>query len=250
MAVKYIYRVDDITEDMNWDMFERHISLFKRYNVKPLLGVVPNNKDHILKVDKCNPGFWTRVRELQEKQIVEISQHGYEHLHESKGESILKAKYGYAVKSEFSGLDYKAQCEKLRKGREILENNGVCTNIFMAPGHSFDRTTIMALKELGFKYITDGIGLSPYYIDDIKLLPVQYGRPRNFIMPFGVITICLHINRCTQEDIDKLEKHIIINKKNIIAFSEAIHYKENKLLNKLFGSAYLCLRYIKAKFIY
>lgn len=248
MKAKYIYRIDDITEDMNWNMFYKYIDLFRRYSIKPLIGVVPNNKDIILKVGNIKREFWEIIKELQDNDVVDIAQHGFEHIYISEGESILKSKYGYNNKSEFSGLNYDEQKSKILKGKEILNKNGLEVKAFMAPGHTFDKTTIKVLKDVGIKNVTDGIGLTPYYIDDVRLFPVQFGKPRSF--PFGLITICLHINRATYTDLEDLENHIRNNKDNIISFDEAKKISEKKVLNIIFKKIYLILRYMKKVFVY
>ncbi len=40
-----LIRLDDIAENMNWDLMEKSEDLFDKYKIKPVLGVIPNNKD-------------------------------------------------------------------------------------------------------------------------------------------------------------------------------------------------------------
>ena len=40
-----LVRIDDIAENMNWSLMNKCEVLFDRYNIKPLLGVIPCNKD-------------------------------------------------------------------------------------------------------------------------------------------------------------------------------------------------------------
>ena len=79
----------------------------------------------------------------------------------------------------------------------------------MAPAHSFDLHTLRALKSSGFVAISDGVGFYPYALEDIKLIPQLLGRP--FPFPFGVVTICIHINLIDEQKINTLvafvEKH-------------------------------------------
>ena len=37
--------MDDICENMNWELMNRCELLFDKYEIKPLLGVIPANKD-------------------------------------------------------------------------------------------------------------------------------------------------------------------------------------------------------------
>ena len=43
-----LIRLDDIAENMNWDLMERSEVLFDKYKIKPVLGVIPNNQDREL----------------------------------------------------------------------------------------------------------------------------------------------------------------------------------------------------------
>ena len=40
-----LIRLDDIAENMNWDLMKKSELLFEKYGIKPVLGVIPNNKD-------------------------------------------------------------------------------------------------------------------------------------------------------------------------------------------------------------
>ena len=55
-----LIRIDDIAENMNWNLMEKTELLFQRYDIKPVLGVVPNNKDtEFLSFPKRND-FWKK----------------------------------------------------------------------------------------------------------------------------------------------------------------------------------------------
>ena len=38
-----LIRLDDIAENMNWDLMKKSESLFEKYEIKPVRGVIPNN---------------------------------------------------------------------------------------------------------------------------------------------------------------------------------------------------------------
>ena len=62
-----LIRIDDIAENMNWNLMEKTELLFQKYDIKPVLGVVPNNKDtEFLSFPKRND-FWEKVREWKNK---------------------------------------------------------------------------------------------------------------------------------------------------------------------------------------
>ena len=80
-------RMDDITPDMDWAKFLRFKELCDLYQVKPLIGVVPENMDENLHIDE--PGnapirdFWGYIRELQ-KEGWSVAQHGVTHIYTTK----------------------------------------------------------------------------------------------------------------------------------------------------------------------
>ena len=43
-----LIRIDDIAENMNWDLMRRSEKLFDKYDIKPVLGIIPINKDEEL----------------------------------------------------------------------------------------------------------------------------------------------------------------------------------------------------------
>ena len=48
MSMKIAIRMDDITPDMNWENFLRFKRLCDQHQIKPLIGVVPDNQDENL----------------------------------------------------------------------------------------------------------------------------------------------------------------------------------------------------------
>ena len=61
--MKIAVRLDDITPDMDWEGFLCFKELLDRYQVKPLIGVVPQNKDENLQGSgKGRPeDFWVKI---------------------------------------------------------------------------------------------------------------------------------------------------------------------------------------------
>ena len=43
--MKILIRSDDIAENMNWHLMSKCEDLFDELNIKPVMGVIPNNKD-------------------------------------------------------------------------------------------------------------------------------------------------------------------------------------------------------------
>ena len=55
--MKIAVRLDDITPDMDWEGFLRFKALLDRYQVKPLIGVIPQNRDENVKGSGKARGF-------------------------------------------------------------------------------------------------------------------------------------------------------------------------------------------------
>jgi hypothetical protein len=45
-----LIRIDDVAENMNWSLMNKCEILFDQYKIKPLLGIIPFNKDNELYV--------------------------------------------------------------------------------------------------------------------------------------------------------------------------------------------------------
>ena len=80
MFTGFLIRLDDIAENMDWDMMEKATDLFDKFNIKPILGIIPNNKDpELLNYPKKNIEFWDQVRAWKQKGW-EIAMHGNNHV--------------------------------------------------------------------------------------------------------------------------------------------------------------------------
>ena len=76
----FLIRFDDIAENMNWQLMDRCEKLFFKYNIKPVIGVIPNNEDdELLKYPK-EKIFGKKLKQWQLNNW-EISIHGYNHLY-------------------------------------------------------------------------------------------------------------------------------------------------------------------------
>lgn len=202
MRSHYILRIDDICPTTNWEVWGAIEEILDEYHVKPLLAVVPDNQDPVLQVGKEDGGFWQRVRSWQSRGW-SIGMHGWQHRFESSDAGLL----GVNSYSEFAGLPVEEQRRKLTLGRDRFISEGLTADIWIAPAHSFDRGTLEVLRELDFRYISDGFFLFPCR-DDLGMLwvPQQLWGFRK--RPFGVWTVCLHINRWTPAEVQRFRNAI------------------------------------------
>ena len=112
--------MDDISEHMNWELMDKCETLFDKYEIKPLLGVIPINQDPELLKYSRNDKFWEKVQSWKNKGW-EITMHGCNHLYTQKSDK--KDIFNYGGDSEFYGLDYDIQLNKIKAGLQKFEEN-------------------------------------------------------------------------------------------------------------------------------
>ena len=73
-----------------------------------------------------------------------------------------------------------------------MAGEGVASDIFMAPSHALDITTMRALRQTGFRFVTDGVALWPYEERGLIFVPQLFSYPRHFGV--GIYTLCYHLD--------------------------------------------------------
>lgn len=201
--MKIAVRLDDITPDMDWERFYVFKALLDKYQVKPLIGVVPDNRDENLKGTQENApaDFWEYLKELK-KDGWSIAMHGYRHQYGTLKGGMFPLNHF----SEFAGLSYEEQAAMLSDGKRILSEKGIETDFFMAPAHSYDKNTLRALKNLGFRRLTDGFGNQPYEWKGLVFYPISFQLSRTFRKKTGYSTMVVHTGTVTNEDLIRYEK--------------------------------------------
>lgn len=199
--MKIAVRMDDITTDMDWERFLTFKEILDEHDIKPLIGVVPNNKDENLNRSKPAADFWEYIKKMQADGWC-IALHGFQHVYTTKKGGLFPLNHF----SEFAGLSFDKQKEMLKKGTEILNGYGIKTDIFMAPGHSYDRNTIMVLKELGYCRITDGFGNRPYEWHGMSFYPISFMMSRSLKKKKGITTMVVHTNEVGAEEMERYRR--------------------------------------------
>ena len=223
-----IIRIDDIAENMNWQLMEKCEELFDKYNIKPVLGVIPNNKDEELLNYPKKENFWELVRGWKRKGW-EISMHGYSHVY---SQSTKKKDYfGYGGKSEFFGIELEKQILKIKNGLEKFDNEKIKIRTFYAPNHTYDLNTFKALKKCNIRNIVDGYGLMPYEKDGLSFIPQLFYK--TLILPFGVQSTQIHLNYWEEKDFKNFKNFIEKNQDKILSFDQALSKVNNSLFYKL-----------------
>jgi len=196
----YLLRFDDICPTMKWSIWTKIDELLTMEKIKPILAVIPDNKDPTFLIEKENPHFWDYVKEKQ-KQGWSIGLHGFQHVYITKNSGIV----GLNPFSEFAGLPEEEQEAKISSAIAIFKANGVKPDLWVAPAHSFDKTTIKVLKKHGITIISDGFSLYPY-VDDNGVLWVPQQLWSFQKMPFGVFTVLFHHNSWTKQELQAFER--------------------------------------------
>jgi len=245
MSSKYIIRLDDASEYMNFEKWNPYFKIFEQYNIFPIIAVIPCNRDPKMLNSNPDKNFWDKVRDWQKKNYV-IALHGYEHLYSNANPGIM----GINKYSEFAGINLQTQISMLQNGLAKFNSEDIYTNMFVAPAHSFDKNTIKALIYVGINYISDGFFLNPIFKNGINWIPQQLWKPIK--KNKGVWTICVHPE--TESEAKYYEiKNFIEN--NLDNFSHPLNVKINSKMSisDLFFKYYLSKRYclvkIKNRFI-
>lgn len=234
----YLIRLDDASEYMDinkWDRIER---LLKQYNIRPIVGIIPNNQD-IRFIDKYDKDtmFYSRVKEWMNHKW-EIALHGYCHVFISDNGGLNPINN----RSEFAGLSLENQEDKIAKGIKILNENGINPKVFFAPAHTFDENTIEALRNKSdIRIISDTIANNIYKKKGFYFIPQQSGRVRK--LPFKITTFCYHPNDLTEKDFHNLEMFIKNNKHKFGSFMDIDFIdRERGIYDKLLSMLYFNLR--------
>jgi predicted deacetylase len=220
-----LIRLDDIAENMNWDLMKKSEILFDKHNIKPVLGVIPINQDNELLSFPKKENFWEQVRIWKNKGW-EISMHGSSHVYDS--ETNKKDYFSHGGKSEFFGHSLKQQELKILNGLKKFNDEKIKIRSFYAPNHTYDDNTLLALKKSGINEVIDGYGLMPYIENNIKFIPQLFYKV--IALPFGIQATQIHLNEWNEKDFNNFEKFIFKNLNKIITYEYAI----NKVNNNFF----------------
>ncbi|MDK2906305.1 MAG: hypothetical protein PWQ66_266 [Petrotoga sp.] len=234
----FLLRLDDASEYRNTDSWQKIENLLDKHNIKPIVGVIPNNKDEsFLKKYQKNENFWEKVIEWRNKGWT-IALHGYNHIPETDMGGVNPIN----KKSEFAGLPLELQREKIREGVKIFNEKGIESKIFFAPFHTFDLNTLKAIQlESKIRIINDTIANDIYKYNEFYFIPQQAGSVRN--LPLKTVTFCYHPNEMKAKDFDKLDLFLTKNINKFITFEE-INLKDRKfnIYDRILKFVYFSLR--------
>lgn len=197
MTARYLIRLDDACHTMDrlkWRLIE---DMLDAHGVRPIVAVVPDNRDPELIADSHDPMFWQKVRSWRDKGWT-IAMHGYQHvMHSAKRSALVLPFYD---RSEFGGLPYAQQAEKIRASAKLFSEQGVAPAAWIAPAHCFDWATLRAIhEETEIRVVSDGIAFDCYFEEGFYWVPQQLWTLQE--RRAGLWTVCLHPSMMTEVQI-------------------------------------------------
>jgi len=143
-----VFRYDDYSNHSPTDLEVRLFETFQRNHIPLTIGVIPflesgdTHEYNALSSTKAN-----LLRNMNNTSIIEVALHGFNH------ETIYQNKK--PLYSEFAGLDFTSQHERLSQGKRLLEQLvGKTVKTFIPSWNSYDENTIKALELLEFETIS------------------------------------------------------------------------------------------------
>ena len=155
--------------------------------------------------------------------------HGTNHLYNrfcSKNDYL-----GHGGNTEFCDHSYHSQLEKIRAGLNKFKEEKIPVRTFFAPNHTFDKNTLLALKECGINQVLDGYGVMPYEENKINFIPQLFYKI--FTLPFGIQSFQIHLNYFEQNDFDNFKNFVEKNSKKFITYDQAISKTNNSFFYKI-----------------
>jgi predicted deacetylase len=206
MSARYLIRLDDACDTMDRRRWERVEQVLDAHGVKPIVAVIPDNRDSALMLEPRDTAFWTRVRGWASKDWT-VAMHGCTHLmHPTRHELLLP----FYQRSEFAGLTLEVQRAKIRTAWQLFLTQEVEPRLWVAPAHSFDLLTLEAVRrETPIRIVSDGIAWDTYQEHGFDWIPQQLWRLA--ARPSGTWTVCLHPNRMDDAAIASLDRTLGVN---------------------------------------
>lgn len=191
---QYLLRFDDLCPTIPRQCWQRFLPLIDEFHLRPILAIIPDNRDPSLCLAPPDPGFWEAMRALEAAGAT-MALHGYQHLCAAAGRSLVPL----SRQSEFAGVPEPTQRAWIREGLGILRGHGLTPRIWVAPRHGFDKQTLRALRAEGIAALSDGVARKPFMRCGLVWIPQQLWAPQQ--KDRGLWTICIHPHTAKEEDL-------------------------------------------------
>ena len=219
----YLLRFDDASEHWNNDNWKRVYELCCENAIKPIVAIIPHNEDEkLLKFDEDHY-YAKTIESWINKDGWTPALHGYNHVFVSNNGGMNPINN----RSEFAGIELSIQRDKIRNGIKILQKMNIEPQLFVAPAHTFDHNTLIALEqETNIRIISDTIATDIYYEEPFYYIPQQSGNVRQINFP--VVTFCYHPNYMSDQSFKTLEMFMRDHNRDFISFHQ-LKMKQRKL---------------------
>lgn len=221
-----------------WNKIE---DILDKYEIKPIVGIIPKNEDtDLVGKYQTDSSFWNKAKAWQSKKWT-IGLHGYTHVNISDSGGINPVNNS----SEFAGVQLEEQRQKIADGIRIFQENGLQTDVFFAPSHTFDTNTLEALRvESDIRIVSDTVANEIYKMGEFYFIPQQSGHVRK--LPFKVTTFCYHPNTMNGQDFEILDDFLKKNKDRFGSF-EDLEFTDRKpsLYDKGLRKMYFIIRAVR-----
>jgi peptidoglycan/xylan/chitin deacetylase (PgdA/CDA1 family) len=151
--INVVFRFDDYSAKSSTDMELRIIDAFRQNKASVTFAVIPfifnDSVDNpsIQDVIALDSSKGCILKDGLNEGVLDVALHGYSHQAISIGQT-----------TEFSGLDYNDQLERLAKGKKFLEDMiGSPITTFVPPWNTYDSNTLIALEKLSFSTLSASI---------------------------------------------------------------------------------------------
>ncbi len=142
------FRFDDPSASSDHSLEARILALFRKHDVPLTVAVVPYDP-----ADVTRPLTASDVPHLvdaHQQGLIEVALHGLAHQRYATTRS--------GVPTEFAGRPLAEQLAMMKRGRDVLERAfSSPINGFVPPWNTFDRLTLIAARETGFRFLGGGI---------------------------------------------------------------------------------------------
>lgn len=182
---KYVIRLDDACPWYDKERWRRCESILHKYNIRPLVGVIPAYEGEMKLQHEEDKDFWNIVKTWQRKGWA-IALHGYNHRYRTRSGGINPIN----KRSEYAGVPLEDQIGMIKGGMKVFEENGIKADSFFAPAHTYDDNTVQAvMNATDIRNISDSIAFDVYCENGMVFVPLVPGRQ---LPGAKVITMCYH----------------------------------------------------------
>lgn len=168
--VTVVFRYDDYSAKTDFAAFEMQMfGLFIEHQIPLTVGVIPSisagdaHESSPQSLLRMTQGRIQPLKQMLVSGQCEIAQHGFSHQTNRRGRFY----------TEFMGLPFPAQVERIGQGRVQLEADfDTSITTFIPPWNRFDENTLRALDLAGFKTLSAGAQFSAAHAVKLKLVPL------------------------------------------------------------------------------